>query len=195
MKHSALRPAHIGAAQSNKSWPLSVFALAAPPPSSLRLLSPPPSGSGRKRYRRKCSALYGSVAFYLSVAGLRVTGTFSSLALRLALRALRQCGWSLCGGRRGLGVSGGNPSSRCWPGLETMDVGELLSYQVCSTRRAGGASLHPDRGRVVEGPEPLHLTSSHLCPRPGSPRFSCHRLLFSFHSPETFLDPFQFIPS
>lgn len=80
-------------------------------------------------------------------------------------------------------------------GPETMDVGELLSYQVSTWdeegRRAGPSPGKRSRGRGTRAPLSHLLTSSHLCPRPESPHFSCHRLLFSLYSPETFLGAFS----
>lgn len=58
--------------------------------------------------------------------------------------AFRQCGWSRCCEGHGLDVSGGNQ----WlAGPETMDVGELLSYQVGGTRWLGDSTL--TRARVT----------------------------------------------
>lgn len=59
-----------------------VFSLRAPPSFKSPPSFPTPSGSGRKQYCRKCSALYGSAVFNRSVAGSRVARTFTSLALR-----------------------------------------------------------------------------------------------------------------
>lgn len=109
---------HIGGAQQIlaplglSSHPTALLQVSAPFPHA-----PPPSGSGRKQYRRKCSAHYGGVAFYSSVAGFRGPLTFTSLAVRPAHSAFRQCGRSRRGGAGGLGVSGGKLSSRCWLGL------------------------------------------------------------------------------
>lgn len=58
------------------------FSLRAPPSFKSPPTFPTPSSSGRKKYCRKCSALYGSAVFHRSVAGSRVARTFTSLALR-----------------------------------------------------------------------------------------------------------------
>lgn len=188
MKHSALRPAHRGRPKNLGSFRsfLSPFR----PPSSLRPLSPPPSGSGRKQYSRKCSALYGGVAFYRSVAGFRVTRTFPSLASRPAHSAFRQCGWSCSGGGRGLGVSGGNPSSRCWLGLEPW---MWANFWATRYEGRGGPAYRSLTRAGVSGRGTSALASHLLSPLSQArvPSLLMSEFLISLHSPKTLLGPFS----
>lgn len=170
--------------------PLGFFLSPYLPPSSLRPLSPPlSSGSGRKQHRRKCSALYGGSPFYRSVAGFRVTHTFTSLALRPAHSAFRQCGWSCSGGGRGLGVSGGNSSSRCCLGLEPW---MWVNFSATRYERREGSGYRPLTRARVSG-RGTRVPSSHvLSPLSPArvPSFLTSELI-SLHSPETLLGPFS----
>lgn len=114
-----------------------VFSLTAPPSSK----SPPPF---RGLFRLRAEGTVANAAHF--TATLSFTAVWPDRVSRALLPhwlcgpahgALRQCGWRCCWGRV-LGVSGGSG---------TMDVGELLSYQVWETRRAGRPAAHLGRGR------------------------------------------------
>lgn len=138
-------------------------------------LSPPPAGSGRKQSCHKCGALYGSAALSRSVAGSCVAHPLPHWLRVPAHGAFRQCGCRAAEGVYGWVASGGEEAELpvlAAPG--SMDVGELLSYQVGGRGEPGRRTLIRTcvAGRRTRAP------SSHLLtprPGPGPPHFSCHR--------------------
>lgn len=136
----------------------------APPSFESPPLSPPPAGSGRKQSCHKCSALYGSAAFSRSVAGSCVAHPLPHWLRVPAHGAFRQCGCRAAEGVHGWVASGGEEAELpvlAAPG--SMDVGELLSYQVGGRGESGRRTLIRTcvAGRRTRAP------SSHL-PHPTS---------------------------
>lgn len=114
----------------------------APPSTESPPLSPPPSGSGRKQSCQKCSSLYGSAAFNRSVAGSCVAHPSPHWLCVPAHGAFRQCGCSAAEGARGWVASGGKePELVVLAAPGSMDVGELLSYQVGGAGELGRRTL------------------------------------------------------
>lgn len=92
---------------------------------------------------------------------------------------------------RGLGVSGGNPNSRCCLGLEPW---MWVNFSATRYERREGSGYRPLTRARVSG-RGTRVPSSHfLSPLSPArvPSFLMSELLISLHSPETPLGPFSF---